>query len=49
MITGAMVTVRRAVRRGTTEDAWLAPMLARKPCMLIAVAVGNQMAGPGDC
>ena len=44
LITGAMAVVRGAVRRGVTTDPWLARMLARKPRMLIAVALANRMA-----
>ena len=43
LITGAMATVSWAVRRGT-QDPWLARMLARKPRMLVAVALANRMA-----
>ena len=41
LITGAMAVVRWAVRRGRTNDPWLARMLAR---MLVAVALANRMA-----
>ena len=44
LITGAMATVGGAVRRGATKDPWLARMLARKPRMLVAVALANRMA-----
>ena len=44
LITGAMAVVRWAVRRGRTSDPWLARMLARKPRMLVAVALANRMA-----
>ena len=44
LITGAMTVVRWAVRRGVTRDPWLAGMLARKPRMLVAVALANRMA-----
>ena len=44
LITGAMAVVRHAVRRGVTTDPWLAGMLARKPKMLVAVALANRMA-----
>ena len=44
LITGAMSTVGWAVRRGATKDPWLARMLARKPRMLVAVALANRMA-----
>ena len=44
LIVGAMSVVRSAVRRGETKDPWLARMLARKPRMLVAVALANRMA-----
>ena len=44
LISGAMAMVRWAVRRGATKDPWLARMLARKPRMLVAVALANRMA-----
>ena len=44
LITGAMAVVRWAVRRSTTNDPWLARMLARKPRMLVAVALANRIA-----
>ena len=44
LITGAMAVVRHAARRGVTSDPWLARMLARKPRMLVAVALANRMA-----
>ena len=44
LITGAMAVVRWAARRGETSDPWLASMLARKPRMLVAVALANKMA-----
>jgi len=44
LITGAMMVVRHAARRGETADPWLAGMLARKPRMLVAVALANRMA-----
>ncbi|MCY3843939.1 MAG: IS110 family transposase [Acidobacteria bacterium] len=44
LISGAMATVGGAVRRGATKDPWLARMLARKPRMLVAVALANRMA-----
>ena len=43
LVSGAMVTVSWAVRRGT-KDPWLARMLSRKPRMLVAVALANRMA-----
>ena len=44
LITGAMAVVGQAIRRGETADPWLARMLARKPKMLIAVALANRTA-----
>ena len=44
LISGAMAVVGWAVRRGAPPDSWLARMLARKPRMLVAVALANRMA-----
>ena len=45
LITGAMSVIQAAERRGgETRDPWLAEMLARKPKMLVAVALANKMA-----
>ena len=44
LVAGAMSVVRGAVRRGETKDPWLAQMLARKPRMVVAVALANRMA-----
>lgn len=44
LIIGAVSTVRWAARRGAPEGSWLARMLARKPHMLVAVALANRMA-----
>ena len=44
LITGAMSVIRQAVRRGAPRGSWLARMLARKPRMLVAVALANKMA-----
>ena len=41
---GAMAVIRHANRGGETTDPWLAGMLARKPRMLVAVALANRMA-----
>lgn len=43
-IVGAVATVRRAARKGAPEGSWLARMLARKPRMLVAVALADRMA-----
>lgn len=44
LIIGAVATVRWAVRKGAPEGSWLARMLAKKPRMLVAVALANRMA-----
>ena len=44
LIVGAMAVVRWAARKGAPEGSWLARMLARKPRMLVAVALANKMA-----
>ena len=44
LVCGAMAVVRWACRRGETDDPWLARMLARKPRMVVAVALANRMA-----
>ena len=44
LITGAMAVVSWASRCGRTNDPWLAGMLARKPRILVAVALANRMA-----
>jgi transposase len=44
LITGAIAVVRWAARKGAPEGSWLARMLARKPKMLVAVALANRMA-----
>ena len=44
LIIGAMTVVRWAVRRGAPPGSWLARMPARKPRMLVAVALANRMA-----
>ncbi len=44
LITGAMTVIRWAVRRGAPEGSWLARMLAKKPRMLVAIALANRMA-----
>ena len=35
--------VRQASRRGAPNGSWLAPLLARKPKMLVTVALANKM------
>lgn len=44
LIVGAMALVRAATRRGAAPSAWLTQMLARKPRMLVAIALANKMA-----
>lgn len=44
LIIGAMTVVRWATRNGAPEGSWLRRMLARKPRMLVAIALANKMA-----
>ena len=44
LIIGASAVVRQASRRGAPEGSWLTRMLARKPRMLVTVALANKMA-----
>ena len=44
LIIGAMAVVRSALRKGSPEGSWLQRMLARKPRMLVAIALANKMA-----
>jgi transposase len=44
LIIGAMGVVRSALRKGAPEGSWLQRMLARKPKMLVAIALANKMA-----
>ena len=44
LISGAMAVVGNAVRYDRNTDPWLAGMLARKPKMLVAVALANRTA-----
>lgn len=44
LIIGAMTVVRWAGRKSAPVGSWLARMLARKPRMLVAVALANKMA-----
>ena len=44
LIIGASAVVSQAVRRGAPQGSWLARMLARKPRMLVSVALANKMA-----
>jgi transposase len=44
LIIGAMSAVIGALRKGPLEGSWPARMMARKPRMLVAVALANKMA-----
>ena len=44
LIIGASAVVQQASRRGAAKGSWLAQMLARKPKMLLTVALANKMA-----
>jgi len=44
LIIGASAVVQQASRRGAPKGMWLAQMLARKPKMLVTVALANKMA-----
>jgi transposase len=44
LILGASAVVSWAGRRGAPEGSWLARMLARKPKMLVTVALANKTA-----
>jgi transposase len=44
LIIGATALVRWVARRGAPEGSWLHRMLARKPRMLVAIALANKMA-----
>jgi len=44
LITGAMAVVRAALRTGKIKEGWLAGMLARKPRLVVAIALANKMA-----
>jgi len=44
LIIGAMTVVRWAARKGAPAGSWLARILARKPRMLVAIALANKMA-----
>jgi transposase len=44
LIIGASSVVRKAIRHGTSSASWLGRMLARKPRMLVIVALANKMA-----
>ena len=44
LIVGAMSVIRWVVRKGGSENKWLANLVARKPRMVAAVALANKMA-----
>lgn len=44
LIVGAMSVIRWVVRKGGSENRWLASLVARKPRMVAAVALANKMA-----
>ena len=44
LIIGAMTRVRWAVKNGPPKGSWLEQMLARKPRMLVAIALANKTA-----
>lgn len=44
LIIGAMSVVRWAAKNGVPEGSWLGRMLAKKPRMLVAIALANKMA-----
>ena len=44
LIIGAMAVIRWVSRKGAPEGSWLQRMMARKPRMLVAVALANKMA-----
>ena len=44
LITGAMSRLNWIGRRSIPEGSWLARMMARKPRMLVAIALANKMA-----
>lgn len=44
LIIGGSSVVRQASRHGASAGSWLEGMLARKPRMLVSVALANKMA-----
>ena len=44
LIIGASSATMAAARKGVNPDSWLGRMLARKPRMLVAVALANKIA-----
>ena len=44
LIIGASAVIKQASRRGAPKGSWLEQMLARKPRMLVTVALANKTA-----
>jgi transposase len=44
LIIGSSAVVQQASKRGAPKGSWLEQMLARKPRMLVTVALANKMA-----
>ena len=44
LIIGAMTVIRWAVRKSAATGSWLARMLAKKPRLVVAIALANKMA-----
>ena len=44
LIIGAMAVIRWASRKGAPAGSWLGQMMARKPRMIVAIALANKMA-----
>ncbi|MGY3034037.1 transposase [Bradyrhizobium sp. USDA 4354] len=45
LIIGSSAVVQQASNRGAPRGSWLEQMMARKPRMLVTVALANKMAG----
>jgi transposase len=44
LVTGAMSVIMASEKTGRCADPWLSNMLAKKPRMVVAVALANRMA-----
>jgi transposase len=44
LVIGASAVIKQALIRGAPQGSWLGAMLARKPRMLVAVALANKTA-----
>jgi transposase len=44
LVVGAMSRIRWIVRKGVLQDNWVGRLMARKPRMVVAVALANKMA-----